>query len=174
MKHLVIIVLLLATPFARADEESVKIAEQIVKPLLRWMYFAELPPRAVTPEGRRDLWPPAVRDRLLKSPVQTAWVSIVVPGATNTFTFDIGRRLLTPTDTTESAFLRAYAIGDGEAGLYQYLAVRIRAASEPQGFAVSFNTGSTCHGKYCSASFDKTGQVITLIGVNRATSKCCF
>lgn len=174
MKHAFIILLLLAVTFVRADEERTKAAEQIVKPLLQWIYFSELPPGAVTSDDRKEVWPGTVRDRLLKSTVQTAWVSVTIPGATKRFTFDIGQRRLTPTDITEQDFVRVHALGDGENGLYQYRIVRIHAAAETKGFEVKLDTGSICHGRRAGASFERGGQFLTLTEAYLRGVKCCF
>ena len=169
-----VIALILKTPFAARGEERNNFAEQIAAPLLHWIYFSELPPGAGNHSRREGPWSAALKDVLTKSSVQTAWVRVIVGGATNTFTFDIKQRKLTPVDIPEKEFLRVNAIGDGTAGLQQFLVVRVQAAFEPKGFAVQFDTGSSCHGRFGNASYDRTGQVITLTSIGHITSKCCF
>lgn len=168
-----ILVFLLAPIWGRCEERN-NFAEQIATPLLHWIYFSELPIRAANQSRREGLWSAALRDILTKSSVQTAWVQVVVGGATNTFTFDIKQRKLTAVDIPQKEFMRVNGISDGGAGLQQFLVVHVQAAYEPKGFAVKYETGSTCHGMFGNAYYDRIGQVIALTNIGHITSKCCF
>ena len=174
MKTTTIILLLLATADGGHSQVQTLDARQVVNPVLQWVYFSELPPGTAARSIDKDFFSAPIRARIEALAEPIVWVEVSIAGSTNTFIFDLRRRLLIETKLSEQEFLKKQGIRDGDDGFRKLLTLRVRAASAATLERVSFETGGDCHGRFGRVSFQRAGEGLSLTRAVSGGSKCCF